>query len=847
MSLHDCLQRAIDDDALPPARARRAQALYAERLTAHASLGQGAEAMAAEDVWVFLRKEAIRKRRGAYMQASAQMNVADALARHRDADGQPNAASALRQFVEWGQSATHQSVSSVREALSMSYMRDVSDLILAHKRNKFTGAVRQRARLNNVVRELKGEATGDDRSKSIAEAVRATLERARQEHNAAGGNIGKLEGYDLPHHWDRQLVGKVPEDQFVRDMTQQMDWERIVDRDTDLPFSQSTVAARDAFLKTIHARIKSGGWSNREPAGVTIGSSLGNSRADPRVLHFKTADGWLAMNDKYGTADPFSAIVEHLQAMARDTAIMRILGPNPYATLEYGRQAALKLATDRPWKPNKSLEAFGKGLSLYSTPEAEVKAVASHAGQMLDLITGAANQPEMDLFAHFMSAKIRPMLVASQLGGAILSAVTDVGFMGMASRHVGIDPKRTLARHFKTLVSADNRALLVRAGIIAESMAATGVSQARLMGEAMGPGIWQHLSEFTMRASGLTAWTDIARGVSQLEFYGFLADNTAKSWDQINPWLRDNALATAGITADEWDVIRKTDLFRHPQDADATFLIPDDIRKRTDLAPDVALDLSLKLGAAIQNQKEFFVPNASLRARAAWQKGQPGTAGGELARSALMYKNFPLTLMQNQLGRVLYQKVRGTRFTNILMFGMITTLGGAMASQFKEVAKGRDLRDMTDPKFWWSAVLQGGGLGLFGDFLYSTENRFGGGWATSLAGPPVAFADRVGGLGDTFYKALTSRDPEDIDKAQREAIRFANQFSGPTNLWYLNTAFDRLVWDNLQEWLDGGAAKAWSQAEKRRVKEFGNPAYWPQGQALPSRLPNLSNATGAAP
>ncbi|MDE8420560.1 hypothetical protein, partial [Klebsiella pneumoniae] len=37
--------------------------------------------------------------------------------------------------------------------------------------------------------------------------------------------------------------------------------------------------------------------------------------------------------------------------------------------------------------------------------------------------------------------------------------------------------------------------------------------------------------------------------------------------------------------------------------------------------------------------------------------------------------------------------------------------------------------------FWGAAVLQGGGFGIFGDFLQSSQNRFGGGFLGSLAGP----------------------------------------------------------------------------------------------------------------
>jgi hypothetical protein len=49
-----------------------------------------------------------------------------------------------------------------------------------------------------------------------------------------------------------------------------------------------------------------------------------------------------------------------------------------------------------------------------------------------------------------------------------------------------------------------------------------------------------------------------------------------------------------------------------------------------------------------------------------------------------------------------------------------------------------------DEKFWGAAAVQGGGLGLFGDFIFSDVNRYGQGFAMTVAGPMASFAN------DTF-------------------------------------------------------------------------------------------------
>ncbi|GAB1361838.1 hypothetical protein MASR1M32_10740 [Rhodobacter sp.] len=488
---------------------------------------------------------------------------------------------------------------------------------------------------------------------------------------------------------------------------------------------------------------------------------------------------------------------------------------------------------------------------------------------MLDMVTGAANAPEMDVVANVLANGIRPALVANQLGGAMLSAVTDTGFMALAARHTGMNPMRLVTQHLKhvgieltdtavklaSLGRIDRsrvEARLARLGIVADAAAHTGTTTARLFGEGLAPGFWQTLADATMRASGLTRWTDIGRGIFKSELYGLLAENADRPWAQIDAPLRDMVFATRGITAEDWELIRQTPLFSHTDDPRATFLIPDDIRRREDLDPDTAMDLFLKLQSAIEEQREFAVPNASLRGRAAFQVGQPGSVGGELVRSALMYKNFPLTLMFNQLGRIFRHKVNGSRlWSNVMPYVLVTTPGGMVAMQLKEVfTRGNDPRPMDNWESWGAAMLQGGGLGIFGDFLYAAENRMGGGLASTAAGPVVGAVNDTLGLAGGFWNAITEKDPEKRearwDTAQRNAIRFANRFGGPTNLWYANLAFDRMVWDTLQEAVDSGATQAFERTRKKAERERGVTPFWPQGSLLPERFPDLSNILGGS-
>lgn len=844
MSLTDCITRAVDSGLISKRRAANYTSQLSARMQDYAHLGPGAEMAAARDVWTQLRVDAATRKRVTLLQASKAETIIRNVTDFVDSDGTQNPARGVRQLLEWGQSATFQSVGGVQDALTQQYRRGIGKFIEQHKRN-IAGQVREKARLPDIVREMMGEGTGSVAARQMAEALTSTFEQARLDFNAAGGSIGKLDDFGLPHSWDKNRMlsldkdRKVARDIWVNQVADGLDWDRIIDRNTSRPFSSSSAAARGKFLSDIFDTITESGWNKREPSGVAMGKSTANTRADERVLHFKSADAWLSANDAFGRSDIFGTVVSHLDGMARDTAMMRVLGPNPRAGLQLAIQTAEKMANENPWVPTRTL-----GVKTYSTAAAEVNAAKLQSARMFDIIDGSANSPEMDVVSSAFSG-VRHFLIASQLGGAMLSAVSDVGFLGAASRHVGMKPQKVIGRQLKAIASSGQRGLMARAGIIADSAANVGVVQARLMGDAYGPAVAANLSEFTMRASGLSAWTDISRGAFRLEFYGHLADNASKSWADLDAPLRQLVFEARGITPDDWDVIRATQLFRDEVEPDAAFLVPSDIRNRTDIDRERAMDLSLKLESAIMEQMEFAIPSTSIRGRAAFSGGAPGSWTGEMMRSGLMYKSFTLSLMYNQLGRVFYHKVNGSRAANILAIATMTTVAGALSIQLKEMAKGRDPRDMTTGEFWKAAALQGGGLGILGDFVYASENRFGGGLAATVAGPVVGLVNDATYLTGDIANALRG-DDDAIDKAQRNAVKFLDRYSGPTNLWYANTALNRLLWDNLTEFFDPEAGAALAQQERKRVKEYGNQSYWQPGQAAPDRGPDLSQIIGGA-
>ena len=181
---------------------------------------------------------------------------------------------------------------------------------------------------------------------------------------------------------------------------------------------------------------------------------------------------------------------------------------------------------------------------------------------------------------------------------------------------------------------------------------------------------------------------------------------------------------------------------------------------------------------------------------------------------------------------------KGTYFADLLIS---TTLMGALALQLKEMAKGRDPRPMDSPEFWGAALLQGGGLGIYGDFLFSNINRFDRGLEETIAGPVVGFlGDAVNLTAGNAVQAISGQDTN----FTKEAISFAGRYTPGSTLWYSRLALERMVLDQGKLWADPDAQRKFRTLEKRYKREYGQNYWWRPGEMQPSRAPDMENILG---
>ena len=212
---------------------------------------------------------------------------------------------------------------------------------------------------------------------------------------------------------------------------------------------------------------------------------------------------------------------------------------------------------------------------------------------------------------------------------------------------------------------------------------------------------------------------------------------------------------------------------------------------------------------------------------------RPGTAGGEAMRIAMQLKGFPLGFSQRVVGRAIKSGPRGRTAAGTFLKNsghageLIATLwvAGLFASWGKDLARGQT------PKELWgkdglnmatvaAAMVQSGGAGIYGDFLFASSSRFGRSPLETFTGPAVG---ELGKLADIIVNA------KNAEPRASQITGFALSNTPFLNLFYVRPALDYLVLNSLRESVSPGTLRR----QNRRVREEFNQGYILPREAFP--------------
>jgi hypothetical protein len=269
-------------------------------------------------------------------------------------------------------------------------------------------------------------------------------------------------------------------------------------------------------------------------------------------------------------------------------------------------------------------------------------------------------------------------------------------------------------------------------------------------------------------------------------------------------------------------------------------------------ADNVKREAVIKLLSIVREEQDLAVITPGARERVQLTAGtQAGTPAGELVRSIALFKSFGWTVVQRHVERGLAMNHPLGRFGYLASLYVFMTFLGAASLSAAAILAGKDPPDLdvfSDDeqrrsravRNWLSASLKGGGLGVYGDFLFSETNPYGQSLSETILGPNVGTAAE--GLGLTIGNAVQAAEGEETNFGS-EAVRFARGVTPFASNWYTRALTDRAIFNQLQEWTDPGAL----DRMRRRQESQRGTTYWfdPSANPLegegPERAPELMN------
>ena len=693
------------------------------------------------------------------------------------------------------------SVDSITGALVNSYaggmIADLKKAGLLTKFNNMKGDFERQ--VANVLGDLNlktpvGVAEASADAKAMGKILFKYQRAALQRENQAGSYIMLKEGRVVRASHDQRRLVKVGPDEWKNYIRGKLDYEKMgiaperIEGFLDSAYEAITTGIRKEGDRTEISRAFKGP------------GNLAKKESAAGVFTFKSANDWYDYDQKFGKASLRESFMQDIQSASRATALMEVLGTNPEAMVERVQKRLMEKYRGDP----KKLKRIKR------------EAAAITFDGALAEVTGDVNigsHTPLARYLHFY----RSIQTMAKLGGAWISALSDIAFIASNRIYQG----RSLldawgdgfTAVFKGMNKGEMRDFADRLGVGIEGQLGDFMSRFNAADDV--PGQTAKMMSLFFKLNLLQPWTESNKRGVTLMIANDLGREASKSYAKLPDDLR-RILGTYGIDQKGWEAARKG-AKKGPDGR--MYLVPGEI-------PDIKMRENMF--ALLVSEADNSVPSPGARERAIIRRGyRPGTFAGEGIRFLTQFKSFGVTALTKSVGRHMYgygaksmreQLQRGVGANMGIINSIVgTTVLGYYVMQLKEVAKGREMRPAT-PETFIAAAMQGGGLGIYGDFLFGEANRYGGGTLQTIAGPGIGTASEVIDLLQRTRGVVAGGD-EDL---RGDAIRLLKGNTPFANLFYTQQAMNYLVWYQLQETVNPG----YLRRMERRIERENNQTYW---------------------
>tara|TARA_R110000824_G_scaffold147869_4_gene317404 strand:- start:483 stop:2984 length:2502 start_codon:yes stop_codon:yes gene_type:complete len=666
---------------------------------------------------------------------------------------------------------------------------------------------------------MKGENVEVGMVKEIAQILKNSQAEWRQRLNDLGANIGELDDWITKTTHNTEKMGNASKlSKIVGD--NRIAWREYIRGRLDLPrtFAGVTDPMKiDEILDGIYDSLMANDHLKHGGTNSIYGSrNIGNRLNASRVLHFKDAEARHEYDRMFGEPSLKESVLENLSNSSRNIALMQELGVNPQATFE----KVLALLRKKYKSENPEL-VRNLNFENFKNEFAEIDGSINGVGNTTLAKVGMT---------------IRALQSMGKLGFAAVTSIGDLAQYMSTSNFQGRGFLSGFREAINSLFKTQDQAAMSVLSVTSNSVA--GSFQANKYGASMDTwGTMGKLQNMFFKYNSLNRWISSLKSgmtVGLAHHYGMLADTKF-----LDLSARERNLITLyGIDEGKWNMLRSIKTL----DVETRrYLTAEGVNEISDNAiksyvgrkisqreiRNFKKDLEMTWRNVLVDQAMHGTPEPDAAVRAFMNQGQKkGTGAGEGLRFIGQFKSFPMTIWKKIIGRErksygkeVLEETPFARVTGLTSLMLLSTVFGYIAMSAKDILRGRSPRDPEKTDVLLQALIQGGGLGIYGDFIVGElQNEYGGGTFDSLLGPTAGDITKMVSMVKSIMEG-------DALKTGKKFQQFAEGNIPFLNMYYSKAAYDYIIGYQIKEFLDPGffARMENKHQEKRGQSYFLKP------------------------
>lgn len=681
--------------------------------------------------------------------------------------------------------------------------------------------------MDDVARERFGQDTGNKVAKQISEELGKMYDDLRIKFNAAGGDIGNLgDDFGFNTIWHGDKLKDAGAQQWLDDALKNIDRSKYVDVDGN-PLTNDQIKEMISYS---FESITTDGLNKLNVGEVLQGGGKATNRmSQSRVLHWKNADAWLEMQQKYGALPFVDLIDSHIDTMAKNIALVEKFGSNPNRAFDILAQEAKRIDGLNGIKTNVLTNGIQRANTMY---DVFANREMNHGSEALNAF-GVA---------------YRAWNVSTMLGSALLASLSDVAPMIKLARMHNLSVAKLMGNLVGELnpFNPKDRELSFSMGIAVDEITS---SLGRFASEDL-TSVYDRASQVArvsntaastvMRASLLNAWTRATKAAWSKTLMNKYANlPKEKKWGQLD--AEDQSfLKDVGLDERTWEVMSLAEPMKdgsgNPLMTTQSILnIPDDQLKHLGNPTEVKNQAVKKYFSHVLDEQGMAVIESGLRERTRlYGKTHGGEVLGFFGRGMMQFKSFPVTFLMRHGTRALRDgALSPTPYTYMIPLAIGMGAMGALSLQLGEIANGNNPLPMWDDdepdvalSFMTKSMMKGGGMTLLGDIVAAGADTSGRDSRDFLLGPMGGDMVKLAQL--TSGTANQLLNGKDVTSKTNQMYMLAKSKIPGQNLWYTKTAMNRLMFDDIQNMI----APDYQQKYKRKMQKQGRSQWWEGGEGL---------------